>query len=259
MNVNLYFYIVKSLIFIFSLLLLRNVSGQELQGIVLNENQSPMPYVYIVNLTQQVGSLSADNGVFMIKASPNDTIRMTFIGYKPLEIIIDKNIILKQITSTMAPLDIILSSVWVFSNTDYRIPKRYKGIPMKIPGIAEPGTEPTPQVSFSPMMSENYAPGVVISGALSYFTKENIEKRKAIEAKIQTEKFITYAKLIELETIRSELKNKFNLSNSELDRLLIVMNLNKPQIQELRGKKSIMSEVTAFLSSRTQSSVNYEY
>ena len=256
---NLYFYIVKSLIFIFSLLLLRNVSGQELQGIVLNENQSPMPYVYIVNLTQQVGSLSADNGVFMIKASPNDTIRMTFIGYKPLEIIIDKNIILKQITSTMAPLDIILSSVWVFSNTDYRIPKRYKGIPMKIPGIAEPGTEPTPQVSFSPMMSENYAPGVVISGALSYFTKENIEKRKAIEAKIQTEKFITYAKLIELETIRSELKNKFNLSNSELDRLLIVMNLNKPQIQELRGKKSIMSEVTAFLSSRTQSSVNYEY
>tara|TARA_A100001015_G_scaffold307894_1_gene404568 strand:- start:3929 stop:4681 length:753 start_codon:yes stop_codon:yes gene_type:complete len=250
---------VKSLIFIFSLLLLRNVSGQELQGIVLNENQSPMPYVYIVNLTQQVGSLSADNGVFMIKASPNDTIRMTFIGYKPLEIIIDKNIILKQITSTMAPLDIILSSVWVFSNTDYRIPKRYKGIPMKIPGIAEPGTEPTPQVSFSPMMSENYAPGVVISGALSYFTKENIEKRKAIEAKIQTEKFITYAKLIELETIRSELKNKFNLSNSELDRLLIVMNLNKPQIQELRGKKSIMSEVTAFLSSRTQSSVNYEY
>ena len=259
MNVNLYFYIVKSLIFIFSLLLLRNVSGQELQGIVLNENQSPMPYVYIVNLTQQVGSLSADNGVFMIKASPNDTIRMTFIGYKPLEIIIDKNIILKQITSTMAPLDIILSSVWVFSNTDYRIPKRYKGIPMKIPGIAEPGTEPTPQVSFSPMMSENYAPGVVISGALSYFTKENIEKRKAIEARIQTEKFITYAKLIELETIRSELKNKFNLSNSELDRLLIVMNLNKPQIQELRGKKSIMSEVTAFLSSRTQSSVNYEY
>ncbi len=256
---NLYFYIVKSLIFIFSLLLLRNASGQELQGIVLNENQSPMPYVYIVNLTQQVGSLSADNGVFMIKASPNDTIRMTFIGYKPLEIIIDKNIILKQITSTMAPLDIILSSVWVFSNTDYRIPKRYKGIPMKIPGIAEPGTEPTPQVSFSPMMSENYAPGVVISGALSYFTKENIEKRKAIEAKIQTEKFITYAKLIELETIRSELKNKFNLSNSELDRLLIVMNLNKPQIQELRGKKSIMSEVTAFLSSRTQSSVNYEY
>ena len=256
---NLYFCIVKSLIFTFSLLLLKNASGQELQGIVLNENQSPMPYVYIVNLTQQVGSLSADNGVFMIKAVPNDTIRMTFIGYKPLEIIIDENIILKQITSTMAPLDIILSSVWIFSNTDYRIPKRYKGMPMKIPGIAEPSTEPTPQVSFSPMMSGNYAPGVVISGALSYFTKENIEKRKAIEARIQTEKFITYAKLIELETIRSELKNKFNLSNSELDRLLIVMNLNKPQIQELRGKKSIMSEVTAFLSSRTQSSVNYEY
>ena len=234
---NVYFYIVKSLIFFFSLLLLRNASSQELQGIVLNENQTPMPYVYIVNLSQQVGSLSADNGVFMIKAAPNDTIRMTFLGYKPLEIIVDEDIILRQITSTMAPMNIVLSSVWVFSNTDYRIPKRYKGIPMKIPGIAEPGTEPTPQVSFSPMMSENYAPGVVISGALSYFTKENIEKRKAIEARIQTEKFITYAKLIELETIRSELKNKFKLSDSELDRLLIVMNLNKPQIQELRGKK----------------------
>ena len=64
---------------------------------------------------------------------------------------------------------------------------------------------------------------------------------------------------MELETIRSELKNKFNLSDSELDRLLIVMNLNKPQIQELRGKKNIMSEVTAFLSSRMHNSINYEY
>ena len=131
---NLYFYIVKSLIFLFSLLLLRNASSQELQGIVLNENQSPMPFVYIVNLSQRVGSLSADNGVFMIKAAPNDTIRMTFIGYKPLEIIVDEDIILRQITSTMAPMNIVLSSVWVFSDTDYRIPKRYKGMPMKIPG-----------------------------------------------------------------------------------------------------------------------------
>ncbi len=259
MIVKLYFYDVKFLVLILSLLLAWGGTSQELQGIVLNENQSPMPYVYIVNITQEVGSLSADNGVFIIKAAPNDTVRMTFIGYKPLVVIVDQSMILRQITSTMAPMDIILGSVWVFSNTDYRIPKRYKGRPMKIPGVAEPGTGLTPQVSFSPMINEFYAPGVAISGALSYFTKENIEKRKAVEARIQTEKFITYAKLIELEPIRSELKNKFNLSDSELDRLLIVMNLNQPQIQELRGKKSIMSQVTAFLSSRTQGSVNYEY
>ena len=259
MIVKLYFYDVKFLVLILSLLLAWDGTSQELQGVVLNENQSPMPYVYIVNITQEVGSLSSDNGVFIIKAAPNDTVRMTFIGYKPLVVIVDQSMILRQITSKMAPMDIILGSVWVFSNTDYRIPKRYKGRPMKIPGIVEPGTGPTPQVSFSPMINEFYAPGVAISGALSYFTKENIEKRKAVEARIQTEKFITYAKLIELEPVRSELKNKFNLSDSELDRLLIVMNLNQPQIQELRGKKSIMSQVTAFLSSRTQGSINYEY
>ena len=259
MIVKLYFYDVKFLVLILSLLLAWDGTSQELQGVVLNENQSPMPYVYIVNITQEVGSLSSDNGVFIIKAAPNDTVRMTFIGYKPLVVIVDQSMILRQITSKMAPMDIILGSVWVFSNTDYRIPKRYKGRPMKIPGIAEPGTGPTPQVSFSPMINEFYAPGVAISGALNYFTKENIEKRKAVEARIQTEKFITYAKLIELEPVRSELKNKFNLSDSELDRLLIVMNLNQPQIQELRGKKSIMSQVTAFLSSRTQGSINYEY
>ena len=241
-----------------SLFVLWSASSQELQGVVLNEIKSPMPYVYIVNLTQRVSSLSADNGVFIIKAVPNDTIRMTFIGYKPLEVVVNENMILKQITSTMAPIDIILNSVWVFSDPDYRIPKRYKGMPMKIPGIADPSKEPTPQVSFTPMVNDYYAPGVAISGALSYFTKENIEKRKAIEAKIQTEKFITYAKLIEIEAIRSELKNKFNLSDSELDRLLILMNLNQPQIQELKGKKSIMSKVTAFLSSRTQGIVNFE-
>ena len=256
---NLYFYAVKPLSILIAMLIVWGASGQELQGVVLNENQSPMPYVYVVNITKEVGSLSADNGVFIIKAAPNDTVRMTFIGYKPLVIIVDQSMILRQITSTMAPMDIILGSVWVFSNTDYRIPKRYKGRPMKIPGVAEPSSEPTPQVSFTPMMNEYYAPGVAISGALSYFTKENIEKRKAVEARIQTEKFITYAKLIELEPIRSELKNKFNLSDSELDRLLIVMNINQPQIQELRGKKSIMSQLTAFLSSRTQGSVNYEY
>ena len=134
MIVKLYFYDVKFLVLILSLLLAWDGTSQELQGVVLNENQSPMPYVYIVNITQEVGSLSADNGVFIIKAAPNDTVRMTFIGYKPLVVIVDQSMILRQITSTMAPMDIILGSVWVFSNTDYRIPKRYKGRPMKIPG-----------------------------------------------------------------------------------------------------------------------------
>ena len=104
---KLYFYAVKLLILILSLLIVWNASSQELQGVVLNENQSPMPYVYVVNITQEVGSLSADNGVFIIKAAPNDTVRMTFIGYKPLVVIVDQSMILRQITSTMAPMDII--------------------------------------------------------------------------------------------------------------------------------------------------------
>ncbi|NQW26569.1 MAG: hypothetical protein HQ474_01545 [Flammeovirgaceae bacterium] len=234
------------------------VYGQELQGVVLDEFHQPMPYVYIVNTTQQTGTISSDSGIFYIKATKDDTIRMTFIGYKPLILMVDEEIIQRQITTTMAPQDIFLQSVWVFSDMNLRVPKRYKGQPMKIPGISEPGQDPTPQISVAPMINQYYAPGVAISGALSYFTKENIEKRKAIEAEIATAQIITYAKLMELESTRNELKTRFNLSDRELDRLLIVMNLNQPAVQQLKGKKNIMSHVTAFISSRTQGNINFK-
>ena len=62
---NLYFYAVKPLSILIAMLIVWGASGQELQGVVLNENQSPMPYVYVVNITKEVGSVSLGAALMM--------------------------------------------------------------------------------------------------------------------------------------------------------------------------------------------------
>ena len=63
-------------------------------------------------------------------------------------------------------------------------------------------------------LDDTFEEGKSLTLGVEYKKTDLNEINKFFEAKIETEKFITYAKLIELETIRSELKNKFNLSSN---------------------------------------------
>ena len=70
-------------------------AATEIMGIVLdNENDAPLPYVNIGILNKEIGTVTDTNGKFTLSLNEeleNDTIRISSIGYKPVEFL-TKNI-----------------------------------------------------------------------------------------------------------------------------------------------------------------------
>lgn len=80
--------------------LTKKESTSEIVGIVLNkENNKPLPYVNIGILNKETGTVSDTDGKFTLnlkKEFGSDTMRISSIGYKPVEILVKDLILRKQ-------------------------------------------------------------------------------------------------------------------------------------------------------------------
>jgi len=72
----------------------------EIVGVVVdNENDKPLPYVNIGLLNREIGTVTDTNGKFTLNLKEefvNDTIRISSIGYKPVEILAKNLMLIKQ-------------------------------------------------------------------------------------------------------------------------------------------------------------------
>ena len=80
------------LVFMFSLLVLTsfNVEGQEdtyVKGVIFSTTtDKPLEKVNIVNLNQVIGTSTDFEGKFEIKAKANDTLHLSYLGYKSIKV-----------------------------------------------------------------------------------------------------------------------------------------------------------------------------
>jgi hypothetical protein len=240
-------YLIALLICLF---FLKSSKSQTLEGTIEDGDQSSLPYVHVINLTNGLGSVSGANGFFIVQADAGDTIRFSFTGFKSLFIAVSDSMLTQDITVTLVPDELVLQSVWVFSTLDYKVPRQLVRKPIKIPGIAGPSKRPTKSVQVGAGINEFGAPVIGIRGALSYFTKENAEKRMAKLAYIRTAQTIRFSEFMALENTRIRFKSTFNLTDTELDHLIKKMNKDQPYIQRLSHRDMILSHVTVYLSSK---------
>ncbi|NKI32613.1 carboxypeptidase-like regulatory domain-containing protein [Croceivirga thetidis] len=64
-----------------------NVMSDELTATVVNAQTSfALESVHVINLTQVVGTITGKKGEFTIKAAVNDTLYLTYLGFKPQKI-----------------------------------------------------------------------------------------------------------------------------------------------------------------------------
>src|SRR6056300_179087 len=67
---------------------------EKFNAVVQNETTGlPMPIVHILNLTQVIGTITNQKGVFEIQAQANDTLYFSYLGYKPLKIAVTNDMI----------------------------------------------------------------------------------------------------------------------------------------------------------------------
>ncbi|BDD03133.1 hypothetical protein AUTU_06160 [Aureibacter tunicatorum] len=61
-----------------------------LTGVVINEeNEAPMPFVHVVNMSRKRGVVTDDDGLFKLYMNPGDTVVFSFVGFKDFEFHLD--------------------------------------------------------------------------------------------------------------------------------------------------------------------------
>mgnify|MGYP001250994274 FL=1 len=79
---HLFFLLIFSFITNYSL-----AQDQTLTGFVENsEDNSPIPSVHVINLSQVVGVISDEKGKFEVPAKLNDTLYLSYLSYKPIKV-----------------------------------------------------------------------------------------------------------------------------------------------------------------------------
>jgi len=97
-------------------------SKNRVRGKVQSESsQTLLQNVHVLNLSKVVGTISDEEGVFEINASVNDTLYFSYIGYKPLKIIVTNDLIKYEdndLTFNLTELALALEEVII---TPYRL------------------------------------------------------------------------------------------------------------------------------------------
>jgi hypothetical protein len=235
-----------------------------IDGKIHDENSVAIPFAHVLNLNKGLGSVSGEDGFFSLPADIGDSIRFSFIGYSTLIVAVTDEILNRELTVSMKPDYIELPSIWVFSNPKYKVPKKpilptfrmgplpeYKNTKPVDPGdfVFKPfaATKPDGQ------SITTLGPSITLYGPFTYLSKEEREKRKAEEAYLKTYETISFAKLMALKETRNILKTRYELNDSELDKLIVLMNKEFPTIQKIKEPNKIFTSVERYIGSKMAS------
>ncbi len=145
----------KKLIFLFTFVLVSAHSIAQEQGTVKGKivragSISPMENVNIVNLSQVIGTATNNKGEFEIKAKVNDTLHLSYLGYKSIKVRVTSDWIKFRASTTieMTELALALEKVVVtqlkltgYLEIDIKLVPLTKNIRYSISGLPNTGYE----------------------------------------------------------------------------------------------------------------------
>jgi len=140
------------------------LDSMKLYGEVIDDLGKEMVHAHIINITSNIGTLTNKEGKFVIQVKPEDTIRISSVGFKPKLLYIpysyDSNLH-ELITLSMDTIALSVATIYPFPATLEALKKEFLTVEIEeeSPAIElhldKAGISPEPQV------------GVVISGPFS--------------------------------------------------------------------------------------------
>lgn len=222
------------LIIFLSFIAIQLTSAQTyLNGTVRDMEDSPVAFSHVYNRTAGLGRVSDLNGKFSIVARVGDTLEISYVGYRSLIMRVDYRMLANILKVNLPEDPVMLPSVTVYADRELRIPLNEFGEPLDIAGLAAKGDNPIRAGSARPLFdAQTLTPGFTLDGPITYFSKEEREKRQALEAYIETQETITYQKFVAQDSIQNKLKRLYRLDNNAYDRLMVRLNSTFPGIQK---------------------------
>ncbi len=230
-------FFLKTIVSCSFLLIYYNLSAQKVIkiGIILNKvDSTPIENAHVINFDSNLGVKSNINGEFRITAKKEDTLLISFIGFKSLKIIASK--ILKYIY-----LEKEIYSLDSYTVLPYKNFKEFKDafVKLEIPDTARNKLNQSFVLSVEELRSyEPVTSGLVARGAISALASKF---NKRIQDKIN------YEKLLERDQYEAFISTRFNRQLIE-------------RVTQLKDNKSIKSfmEYCDFTNSFIELSSDYE-
>jgi len=210
----------KSIIFIFFFFIATlSVQGQVLTGNIIDvPDQYNLKGVKVKNTRTAQAYTSNNRGYFRMEVEMGDTVVFSKEGY------VNHVIVVKEIDHLVVPMTfdaVGLPTAYVYADR----PSLY------IPGISldrDPDRKPMGPGRIMPGHSGSateMTPGVTLDGPISYFTKRERNKRQYKRALEKLERQAPYLEVIQSDSIKNVLMNRFELEEVELDELIIGFNI----------------------------------
>ncbi len=190
-----------------------------------------------------MGKISDKNGNFSITARKGDTLEFSYVGYKTLDVPINSIHLVNYLKIVLPEDSLLLPSITIFADKQYRVPLNLKGEPIIMPGVND-------RVSDNPIKAGSVRPaptgvggvpipGATIYGPITYFSKDEREKRKAVVAYEETRETITFQKFIVQDSIKNKLCSLYKLDSSQYDKIVVRLNEQFPGIQRQHNPAEI--------------------
>ncbi len=209
----------KSILFIFFLCITAvSAQGQVLTGNIIDVlDQSYLNGVNVENTRTAATFTSSNLGYFRMEVELGDSVVFSKEGYVTHVIVVKETV--HQVVSMV--FDAVgLPPVDVFGER----PSLY------IPGISldkDPNRKPMGPGRIMPGHSGSFTemtPGVTLDGPISYFTKRERNKRQYKRALEKLARQAAYLEVIQSDSIKQALMDRFELLETELDELIIGFN-----------------------------------
>lgn len=223
-----------SLFFVISLTV---YAQHQVKGNIINESGEDVGFCHVYNQTLGTGKVADMQGRFQVTARKDDTIRFSYVGYATLELVIESIHLANYIKITLPEDSIMLPSIRIYADKYYKVPLNIQGEPIFIPGVSivdagEPIEAGDIHPGTNPGVGGIPGGGLTIEGPITYFSKDEREKRKAQEAYEETQKTITYQKYIAQDTVREKLCELYKINDQQYDEIIVRLHQFWPDIQK---------------------------
>ncbi len=207
----------------------------QIEGVVVDENEEPIGFSHVYNTSLGLGKVSDIKGKFAVLANQGDTIRFSYVGYKTHKIKISASHLVNYLKVTLPKDSVLLPSITIYADKNFKVPIRREGTPIIIPGVSiiDP-PEPIKAGDFYVGSNSNsgfLAPSIGIYGPITYFSKDEREKRKAAEAYEETRETISYQKFMAHDSVRLQLCERFKLDSLQYNEVIYRLHESFPGIQ----------------------------
>nr|WP_255737241.1 hypothetical protein [Cognataquiflexum nitidum] len=196
------------------------VFSQVLTGNVLDGlDKGFLDKVWVINLHNKDSSLTNERGYFRVKAKEGDTILIPKAYYIPKILIAGKE---KHILTDIY-LDARTLPRFDLYGDSYIIPFK-AGNQSTMRGLSDRPAGPG-KIYAGLANNPSLQPGLTLDGPISYFMKSERQKRQYARKLAFLASQEDYLKLIQSDSVMAALKYEYNLTDKDLDGLIIEFNL----------------------------------